>query len=221
MVTPRLRWRPWRSNTLSNIQRLAPSVDLPHIFRTAFRFRLFAVAALFLTLRCMAAGTPAGDESTKIPLRENWRMQSSCEVKAGGAEISTPGFRADAWHKGSVPTTVIAALVADGTYPDPYFGMNLKSFPGMDYSSKSFFANQTMPANSPFRCAWWFRTVFSLPAQFNQPMTWLHFDGINYRANVWLNGEKIANAQDIAGMMRVFEFEVSKRLAGGKPNADR
>jgi exo-1,4-beta-D-glucosaminidase len=204
---------------LPNFQKPAPSVSLPHIFRTAFRFRPFAVAALFLTLRCMAAGAPAGDESTKILLRENWQIQSSCEVKAGGAEISMPGFREDGWHKTSVPTTVVAALVADGTYPDPYFGMNLKSFPGMDYSSKSFFANQTMPTDSPFRCAWWFRTEFLGSAQASMPTTWLHFDGINYRANLWLNGKKIGDAQDIAGMMRVFEFEVSNRLAAGEPNA--
>jgi exo-1,4-beta-D-glucosaminidase len=204
---------------LQKLQRLAPSVDLPHIFRTAFRFRPLAVAALLLLLRCMAAGTPAGDESTKIALRENWRIQSSCEVKAGGAEISTPGFRADGWHKASVPATVVAALVADRTYPDPYFGMNLKSFPGMDYSSKSFFANQPMPADSPFRCAWWFRTEFDLPAQANQPTTWLHFDGINYRANIWINGDKVGDSHDIAGMMRTFEFEVSQHLVAGKPNA--
>ncbi|MGB0049566.1 MAG: sugar-binding domain-containing protein, partial [Terriglobales bacterium] len=118
-----------------------------------------------------------------------------------------------------MPTTAVAALVADGTYPDPYFGMNLKSFPGMDYSSKSFFANQPMPADSPFRCSWWYRTEFSLPALANQPAAWLHFDGINYRANVWLNGEKIGDARDIAGMMRVFELEVSKHLVAAKPNA--
>jgi exo-1,4-beta-D-glucosaminidase len=208
---------------LPNIQKLAPSVDLPHFSRTAFRFLLVAAAAQFLTLlltlQCMAAGAPAGDESTKTRLHENWRMQSSCDVKAGGVEISMPGFRADSWHKASVPTTVVAALVADGTYPDPYFGMNLKSFPGMDYSSKSFFANQPLPADSPFRCSWWFRTEFSLPSQPNQPTAWLHFDGINYRANIWLNGAKIGDAQDVAGMMRVFEFEVGKHLAAGKPNA--
>ncbi len=165
------------------------------------------------------ASTLAGDESTKIPLSENWRIQSSCKVEAGGQEISTPGFRTDGWHKASVPTTVVAALVADGTYPDPYFGMNLKSLPGMDYSSASFFANQSMPADSPFRCSWWFRTEFRTPAQAGKRSTWLHFDGINYRANVWLNGEKIADAQDVAGMMRVFEFDASKYLAAAKLNA--
>jgi exo-1,4-beta-D-glucosaminidase len=163
-------------------------------------------------------GTPDNNQSTKILLTENWQIQSACEIKTDGREISTIGFRANGWHHARVPTTVVAALVADGTYPDPYFGMNLKSLPGMDYPSKPFFANQSMPADSPFRCGWWFRTEFSLPAQTN-PATRLHFDGINYRANVWLNGEKIGDAQDVAGMMRVFEFEVSKHLAAGKPNA--
>ena len=76
-----------------------------------------------------------------------------------------------------------------------------------------------MPADSPFSCAWWYRTEFSVPAKASLPTAWLHFDGINYRANVWLNGEKIGDAEDVAGMMRVFEFEVSKRLVTGKPNA--
>jgi exo-1,4-beta-D-glucosaminidase len=193
--------------------------DFSHFFFVKLRFQLLVAVALLLSVPCMWASAPAGAESTKILLAENWRIQSSCDVKADGREISAAGFRADGWHKARVPTTVVAALVADSTYPDPYFGMNLKSFPGMDYSSKSFFANQTMPADSPFRCAWWYRTEFNFPAQAIPTTTWLHFDGINYRANIWLNGEKIGDAQDIAGMMRLFELEVGKRLAAGKPNA--
>jgi exo-1,4-beta-D-glucosaminidase len=210
-----------RGTALPNIRSRAPLFDRSHSFFFFFfklRFQLLASAALVLTVPNMRASTLVDDPSTKILLTENWQIQSSCEVKADGREVSNVGFRPDGWHKARVPTTVVAALVADGTYPDPYFRMNLKSFPGMDYSSKSFFANQIMPADSPFRCAWWFRTEFSL-AQANQPMTWLHFDGINYRANVWLNGEKITDAQDMAGMMRAFEIEVSQRLAAGKPNS--
>ncbi len=204
---------------MPNIQSCAPLFNLSHFFFLELRSHLLVSVAVFLSVCCMSTSALAADQSTKILLTENWQIQSSCDVKADGREISTVGFRADGWHKASVPTTVVAALVADGTYPDPYFGMNLKSFPGMDYSSKSFFANQAMPADSPFRCSWWYRTEFSLPPQSNQSTAWLHFDGINYRANVWLNGEKIGDAQDTAGMMRVFEFEVSKRLAAGKPNA--
>ena len=67
-------------------------------------------------------------------------------VKLYGDEnpLDAPGFDAKGWHHSDIPSTVVGALVADKTYPDPDYGTNLKSFPGMDYSSKTFFANQDM-----------------------------------------------------------------------------
>ncbi|MGA7969740.1 MAG: glycosyl hydrolase family 2, partial [Terriglobales bacterium] len=185
---------------------------------SSFSARLLTVIVLAGSITCLASGAPA-EQPKKILLGENWRIQSSCAVKAGGAEISTASFGVDGWHKAGVPTTVVAALVADGTYPEPYFGMNLKSLPGMDYPTSSFFSNQAMPADSPFRCSWWFRTEFATPADPAKTATWLHFDGINYRANIWLNGELIADAKNVAGMMRRFDFEIGKHLADGKRNA--
>ena len=76
-----------------------------------------------------------------------------------------------------------------------------------------------MPDDSPFRCSWWYRTEFTIPARFQQKTAWLHFDGINYRANVWLNGRQLADAKDMAGAFRAFEFDVSKLVAGAKENA--
>src|SRR5258707_14026793 len=51
----------------------------------------------------------------------------------------------------------------------------------------------------PLRCSWWFRTEFSLPSDHEGATKWLHLLGINYRANVWLNGQKIADVSDVAG----------------------
>jgi exo-1,4-beta-D-glucosaminidase len=209
-----------------NIQKLVPAFGRLRLFEAALRFFPLGLALLIAAAPVTAVAESgdarserSNDHGSKILLGQNWQIQSSCEVKAGGQEISTAAFHANDWHKGSAPTTVVAALVADGTYPDPYFGMNLKSLPGMDYSSKAMFANQPMPADSPFRCSWWFRTEFATPGQAAKRKKWLHFDGINYRANIWLNGEKIADAKDVAGMMRVFQFDVSKHLADGKLNA--
>jgi exo-1,4-beta-D-glucosaminidase len=156
---------------------------------------------------------------SRIYLHKDWQIQSSCTVKESGAQISKPGFDAKGWHHSDIPATVVGALVADKTYPDPNYGTNLKSFPGMDYSSKTFFANQDMPKGSPFRCAWWFRAEFTAPPELEQKTTWLDFLGINYRANVWLNGQKIADAKDVAGTFATFEFNVSKVLRPGKANA--
>ena len=117
-------------------------------------------------------------------------MQSSCTDKSTGETISTSGYAATNWHKAEVPGTVVAALVADKTLPDPYFGMNLKSFPGISLGGEEPFSNRDMPADSPYRCSFWFRTEFATPAAFANKAAWLHFLGINYRANVWLNGKK-------------------------------
>jgi exo-1,4-beta-D-glucosaminidase len=113
---------------------------------------------------------------------------------------------------------VVAALVADKTYPDPNYGTNLQSIPGMNYSKDSYFGIQDMPAGSPFRCSWWYRTEFTLPAEQTPRTQWLHFMGINYRANIWINGTLIADNKRVAGTYRTYEFDVTKVLRSGASN---
>src|SRR5215469_3799576 len=139
---------------------------------------------LWLAAASVIAGAERSD-SPRISLKNNWALQSSCEVKASGADISTAGFETRGWHKTNAPSTVVAALVADRTYADPYFGTNLRNFPGMKYRIGALFSNLPMPDDSPFRCSWWYRAEFTLPRDSGQKTTWLHLDGVNYRANVW------------------------------------
>ena len=187
------------------------------------RLRLvgFAVVGLgiLLGLAGVLAAPALADAGEKVYLHKDWQLQSSCEVKAGGEQVSVVGFDARKWHRTELPNTVVGALVDDKTYPDPTYGTNLKSLPGMDYSSKTFFALQDMPKDSPFRCSWWFRTEFTVPAEFAGKAQWLDFLGINYRANVWINGKKVADEKDVAGTFVTFEFNVNKFLVAGKPNA--
>jgi exo-1,4-beta-D-glucosaminidase len=178
-----------------------------------------AFAAIFLCAGGAFATEGSARQTAQLFLHKDWQLQSSCEVKATAQELSTPGFDASAWHHTDLPSTVVGALVNDKTYPDPTYGTNLRSLPGMDYSSKSFFALQDMPKDSPFLCSWWFRTEFTLPTGDDQKIKWLHFLGINYRANIWLNGQKIADAKDVAGTFATFEFNASNLLHSGKPNA--
>jgi exo-1,4-beta-D-glucosaminidase len=165
------------------------------------------------------AADGAAAPSEKVLLRNNWSLQSSCQVKAPGEEVSKAGFSTEGWHRAEVPTTVVAALIADKTFPDPHYGMNLRSYPGMNYPIGQNFSSVAMPEDSPYHCSWWYRKEFRLPPASNGKKTWLHFDGINYRANIWLNGQKIADAQDIAGTFRAFEFEIGKLAQAGKANA--
>jgi exo-1,4-beta-D-glucosaminidase len=174
------------------------------------------LASLLLPTIIAGAAEP---QPAKIYLHKNWQVQSSCDAKAYGEQISSTGFDAKGWHKAAIPATVVGALVTDKTYPDPNFGTNLKSFPGMNYSDKTFFANQDMPEGSPFRCSWWYRTEFMLPARELKKTQWLNFLGVNYRANIWVNGHKVADAADVVGTYRSYEFDVSKFLQLGKANA--
>ena len=150
-------------------------------------------------MRCcllvLAAWLPhvaAAAPESKMPLRQNWAIQSSAEVHESGVALSTPGFRLTAWHPATLPTTVFSALAAARVYPDPYFGTNLRSAPGVSYPVGFNFSNAPMPADSPFHKPWWFRTESKLPAEYRGKTLWLAFDGINFRANVWLNVKQIA-----------------------------
>jgi len=174
---------------------------------------------LSLLVLPVLAARAAEDQPARTYLHKNWQIQSSCEVQAAGAQISTAGFNGKGWHQADIPATVVGALVTDKTYPDPNYATNLKSLPGMNYSDKTFFANQEMPEGSPFRCSWWYRTEFTLPAGEAKKTEWLNFLGINYRANIWINGHKVEDANDVAGAYRSFEFDVSKFLQPGKTNA--
>jgi len=167
-------------------------------------------AAVVLAVSCTAL--PAGAASSAefpLELREGWAIQSSAKVTSGGEAVSRPGFATRSWHRATVPTTVVAALVADGTYSDPHYAMNLRTFPGTSYKVGTNFSNVPMPADSPFAVPWWYRTEFTLPAEAAGRTLWLRMGGVNFRFDTWLNGKKIADAGKTAGAFRVHELDVT------------
>jgi exo-1,4-beta-D-glucosaminidase len=121
--------------------------------------RLIRVLLLLRRLTAVAAWlvpAVASADAGVTGLSSGWTLQSSARVREGGAALSTPGFDAASWYPTSVPTTVMAALVANKVHPDPYFGSNLRSIPGAAPQGENF-SNLPMPADSPFRVAWWYR----------------------------------------------------------------
>jgi exo-1,4-beta-D-glucosaminidase len=81
------------------------------------------------------------------------------------------------------------------------------------------FSKIEMSKDSPFAVAWWYRTEFDVPQEAKGKTVWLAFDGINNRANIWLNGRKVASATDVSGAYRRYEFEVSSQARPGERNA--
>ena len=167
-------------------------------------FWLILVFAASFTVPGRSAADTDGP-ANRTYLHKNWQIQSSCDVKATGDQVSQARFDASGWHKTDIPATVVGALVTDKTYPDPNYATNLDSFPGMSHSNKQLFANMDMPDDSPFKCSWWYRTEFHSAADAGKNV-WLNFLGINYRANIWVNGQKIADTNDVAGTYRAYEL---------------
>ncbi|MGD0695721.1 MAG: sugar-binding domain-containing protein [Terriglobia bacterium] len=181
-------------------------------------FRMLTLALSAMTASGFAASSATLPKSA-IRLSQDWFIQSSAKVADQGEAISAVGYNSKSWYPTPMPSTVVAALVRNHAYPDPYFGMNLRSFPGVSYPIGVNFSNLDMPPDSPFRDSWWYRTEFTLPKLAHGQHVWLRFDGINYRANLWLNGRQIAKSDDWVGMWRIFEFDITEAGRFGGKNA--
>jgi exo-1,4-beta-D-glucosaminidase len=160
------------------------------------RRRLAAV----LSMLVMAATAEAaqGERPGTVALREGWAIQAAAKVQAGGAALSQAGYETTGWQPAEVPTTVLGALVKAGVYKDPFFGKNMAAI-----------------TPEPFKGAWWYRTEFKSDAVRPGGHAELVFDGISFRANVWLNGKKIADKGALYGVWRVFPVDVTTTLRDG------
>jgi len=129
-------------------------------------------------------------------LKDGWNMQSAVTDVTLGGKISTTDFNAASWYKVSVPTTVIAGLLANKVYDfDPFFGRNFEKL-----------------NDSRLDKPWWFRKEFKLPAAENGKNVVLKLQGINYKANVWFNGKLIADSTQVMGPFRIIELDITKNI---------
>jgi hypothetical protein len=128
-----------------------------------------------------------------------WRMQRDSLVTAGGETLSQPGFRDQDWLVATVPATVLSSYWNAGALPDPNYG-----------------DNQLMISDSFFYADFWYRNEFRAPRLASGRRVWLKFDGINWKAEVYLNGEKIGRIE--GGFMRG-RFDVTGKLRPGAKNA--
>ena len=105
----------------------------------------------------------------------DWRVCRASGVKAQGAEVASAKFRpGTGWIPATVPGTVLTSFVRYGALEDPNHADNIFRI------SDSYF-------NSDF----WYRRTFRLPEAMRGKRVLLNFDGINWKADVWLNGKKI------------------------------
>ena len=163
---------------------------------------------LLTLLTLIAALTASADDGRKyITLdsrlqhggNQTWYMLRSGETKATAREISSPGFNTEGWAEAIVPATVLTNLVEQKVYPEPYYGQTNKLandiIPDLHKVGHEFYT-------------YWFRTEFTVPDEYKGKRIWLEPMGINYRAEVWVNGYMIGQ---MAGMFNSQPFDITDR----------
>ncbi|MEA3425033.1 MAG: glycoside hydrolase family 2 TIM barrel-domain containing protein [Bacteroidota bacterium] len=137
----------------------------------------------------------------------NWVMKRSAELSVTPEEISRPGFATIGWMPAVVPGTVLNSLVYNKQYPEPYYGINnklsSKLIPDIAQTGRDFYT-------------YWFRTELMIPASFKEKNIWLQVDGINYRAEVWVNGNQVMH---LSGMFRQDQVDIADFAKVGETNA--
>ena len=107
-------------------------------------------------------------------LSGGWKLAAAPDVKVPGAAISKPGFASQNWMAATVPGTVLTTMIDRGIYPDPDYGLNNLAIP-------ESLAHQD----------YWYRVEFKGPTASQGQHLTLTFEGVNYAAEVWLNGKKL------------------------------
>lgn len=128
-----------------------------------------------------------------------WKIQRSSEVSDPGENISMSGFDAGNWVAATVPGTALVSYWNAGALPDP------------NYSD-----NQLMISESFFNSDFWYHNEFVIPSNFKGECMFLDFDGINWKAEVYMNGSKLGR---IEGAFTRARFDVSKHILAGEKNA--
>lgn len=136
-----------------------------------------------------------------------WKMVRADKVGSRPEDISTDKIDVKDWYAAIVPGTVLNSLVYNKVYPEPYFGLNNKletqAIPDIYKTGREFYT-------------YWFRTEFALnDKRSNGKKFWLQVDGINYRAEIWLNGNMVAN---MSGMFIDKAIDITNNVYDNKKN---
>lgn len=122
-------------------------------------------------------------------ISDGWEMTDGKTAMASDKSIFDPQYSTSAWYNATVPGTVLTTLVNQGVYADPYFGLN----------------NMNIP-ESLSRTDWWYRCKFTVPKDIDGNQLRLLFNGINYKADIYLNGKSLG---DMKGAFIRGEFNIT------------
>ncbi len=132
-------------------------------------------------------------------LQGGWRLAAAPQVNVGGDVLSKTGFDAKDWLAATVPGTVLTTMIDRGIYADPDYGLNNLSIP------------ETLAHQD-----YWYRVEFKTPPEARGQRLVLTFEGVNYAAEVWLNGDRLGS---FTGAFLRGKFDVTSVVVPAGENA--
>ena len=143
-------------------------------------------------------------QNNEILLNQGWKAKRVNEVTVDGTVISSPDFEFYDWMEAVVPGTVLTTLLHNKKVPDPFFGMNNELIPDIYETGADYYT-------------FWFHNNFNLPQLKPNQHAWLKFRGINYSANIFLNGKRV-NTDTHRGMFLREKYEITPFLKDAESN---
>jgi exo-1,4-beta-D-glucosaminidase len=166
-----------------------------------------ALAALACTPLACAEGafapTRVGGDAGSVTAIAHWQIQSSAKAQQSGAEVSSTGYSTKDWYPVSGRATVMAGLLENGTYKNVFYSDNLRA------------AEEPDSSGNVFVIPWWYRTEFTVAEAGRATRTLLRINGMIASADVWLNGNLIADQAAVAGAYPVHELDVTRWVHAG------
>ncbi|WP_129311253.1 exo-beta-D-glucosaminidase [Streptomyces sp. L2] len=171
--------------------------------------RFATVAVVLALLGALAPGAWAGPETPAVPAATavpsaagsstpltGYAIQSTAEVADPASAVSSPGYPAKGWYPAGPRSTVLAALLTDGVYADPFYSTNLQKIP-----------------KSRFQVPWWYRSDFTVEDTGRR--TYLDFSGVVSAADVYVDGRRVATAEDVTGAYTHHELDITSLVRSG------
>ncbi|HWD93406.1 MAG TPA: glycoside hydrolase family 2 TIM barrel-domain containing protein [Verrucomicrobiae bacterium] len=165
-----------------------------------FKSKLCSLAIALALPVCAVPGESLPGLSPQM-ISAGWQLQAEPKVAQSAAVISQPGFAAEGWYAATVPGTVLTSLVNDRVYPEPLYGENNRP--------------DKIP-DSLCRESWWYRATFTVPKSYAGKIVWLNFDGINYSAEIWVNGRQVGTMR---GAFARGIFDITSQVTPGQEAA--
>lgn len=162
------------------------------IFSTMALTTFFGLFAASCTNTTMPG---VGDEY----INSGWKLFPASETAVSDSTISTDDFSLTEAQTIELPATVLSGLRQNGQFENIYFNKSLEKIDP-----------------TQFQQPWWYRKEIVVEKTNPELHHQLILEGINYKAELWINGKEVSRDQPMEGAFGIYHYQITPFLSKGK-----